>query len=405
VTLEGMTNTTDTLPPYRAYPEGPLPDAPPPSARRQGHSGRRGAALLAATALAAGLVGGGVGAAVTAAVDDDARAPFSALDVRTASNATGQDAPAGSVEQVAASVLPSVVSLAVRTSTGGGEGTGVVLDTDGLILTNNHVVEPAADGGSVTVTSNDGSSAPARIIGRDPVTDLAVVRADGLAGLVPARLGDSESLAVGEDVVAIGSPLGLSGTVTSGIVSALDRPVRAGGSRSPGQDSTSVIDAIQTDAAVNPGNSGGPLVDRGGAVVGINSAIASLGAGAGGQAGSIGLGFAIPIDQAREIARQLVDSGTAEHAQLGVSVGDAGVGSSGVSSGAAIASVQPDAAAADAGLRDGDVLRKVDDHRVDSADALIAAVRSHRAGDQVTVTYVRDGDTRTTTVTLGSDRG
>lgn len=403
-TTDTDTTDTDTLPPYRAYPETSRPDEPPQGSRRQGSSRRRGAALLAATALAAGLVGGGVGAAVTAA-NDDPRAPVSALDVRTASTATGQQAPAGTVEQVAAALLPSVVSIAVRTSAGGGEGTGVVLDADGLVLTNNHVVAAAAEGGTVTVTSNDGSSAAARILGRDPVTDLAVLRADGLAGLVPARLGDSGSLAVGEDVVAIGSPLGLSGTVTSGIVSALNRPVRAGGSPTASADRTSVIDAIQTDAAVNPGNSGGPLVDRDGAVIGINSAIASLGAGAGGQAGSIGLGFAIPIDQARDIARQLVESGTAEHAQLGVSVGDsAAVGSSSAPAGAVIAAVQPGSGATDAGLRERDVVTKVDDRRVDSADALIAAVRSHRPGDEVTVTYLRGGATRTATVTLGSDR-
>jgi len=391
-----MTQTTP-LPPYEPQdapsaddpwrpPGPPAPPTPP------GDRPRRIGALVAAVALTAALVGGGAGAAVTAALDDEATTPTAATSLaRQARN----DAPAGTVEQVAATVLPSVVSVEVSTGVGGGEGTGVILSADGLILTNNHVAGPAADGGAIRVTFNDGSTAPARIVGLDPVTDLAVIRAEDVSGLTPATLGRSADLAPGEQVVAIGSPLGLQGTVTSGIVSALNRPVRTGSAGGAEAVST-VIDAIQTDAAINPGNSGGPLVNMAGQVVGINSAIATLGGGLGGQSGSIGLGFAIPIDQARAIASELVDTGRATHAQLGVSVQDA-------ERGAGIAAVTPGGAAAEAGLRAGDVVTAVGERRIDGADSLIAAIRSYRPGDPVTISYLRGGAERKVEVTLGSD--
>ena len=241
------------------------------------------------------------------------------------------------------------------------------------------------------------------MVGTDPVTDLAVIKAKGVSGLKKATLGSSAELDPGEQVVAIGSPLGLQGTVTSGIISALNRPVRTGDA-SGAENASTVIDALQTDAAINPGNSGGPLVNLRGEVVGVNSAIASLGAGAGGQSGSIGLGFSIPIDQARTIAQELIDTGSATHAQLGVSVQDASAaGSSAFSDGAAVAAVTAGGAAEGAGLAAGDVITKVGDRPVDSADALIAAVRSHRPGDEVVITYQRDGDESTAQVTLGSD--
>ena len=391
-----MTETTHPLPPYPSQPEQPNdPWQPTTPVEHKRDKRRPGVALLIAVALAAGLVGGGAGAAITTALDDQPTA-VNALDQRPGTATEAGDAPAGSVEQVAATVLPSVVSISVRTASGGGSGTGVVLSSDGLILTNNHVVAAAAQGAQLEVTFNDGKSAEATIVGRDPATDLAVIRASGVSDLTPATLGDSTELRPGQEVVAVGSPLGLQGTVTSGIVSALDRPVRTGGGDPSGSDRATVLDAIQTDAAINPGNSGGPLVNMRGEVVGINSAIATLGGG-GGQSGSIGLGFSIPITQARAVAEQLIESGSAVHAQLGVSVGDVAGG------GAAIAMVQPNGSAADAGLEVGDVVTKVEDRDIDSADALIAAVRSHRPGDEVTLTYQRDGDTRTATVTLGSD--
>jgi len=364
---------------------------------------RRGVALLLAVALSAGLVGGGAGAALTSALDDDSPTVVNSLDQRATGTETSNAAD-GSVEAVAAAVLPSVVSISVRTATGGGSGTGIVLSSDGLILTNNHVVAATAQGADLSVTRNDGTTSAATVVGRDPATDLAVIRVSGASGLTPATLGSSESLRPGQEVVAIGSPLGLEGTVTSGIVSALDRPVRTGGEDPTSGDRATVLDAIQTDAAINPGNSGGPLVNMDGQVIGINSAIATLSGGSG-QSGSIGLGFAIPISQARAIADQLVKTGSATHPQLAVSVGDLSSGqvSGDVTGGASLASVQPDGPAADAGLQAGDVITKVDDRAIDSADALIAAVRSHRPGDKATLTYLRDGETRTATVTLGSD--
>jgi putative serine protease PepD len=402
-----MTEQTRTLPPYapaadespdlwRPPTSSPQPPAPePPPAGPAPAAPRRGIGLLLAVALAAGLIGGGSGAALTVALDDDAATTTSTSvgSLRDAGTSTDTPAAQGSVEQVAAAVLPSVVSIAVQSPTGSGEGTGVILSSDGLILTNNHVVASAADGGTLRVTFNDGSTAEARIVGRDPVTDLAVIEAQGVSGLKPATLGRSADLDPGEQVVAIGSPLGLQGTVTSGIVSALNRPVRTGDS-SGAEAASTVIDAIQTDAAINPGNSGGPLVNLRGEVVGINSAIATLGAG--GQSGSIGLGFSIPVDQARAIATELIDSGTATHALLGVSVQD-------TPDGAGIAVIADGSAAADAGLREGDVITKVGDRPVDGADSLIAAIRSHRPGDAVTLTFERGGEESTVTVTLGSD--
>jgi putative serine protease PepD len=402
-----MTEQTRTLPPYPVDPAPQTsgdpwfaPASPPPATPDQqappagpARSPRRGVALLVALALGAGLIGGGAGAALTVALDEDAPTTSSSTTLGRAAGTTDTAAPSGSVEQVAATVLPSVVSIQVQGPTGSGEGTGVVLSSDGLILTNNHVVAGAAEGGDVQVTFNDGSTADARIVGRDPVTDLAVIEAQGVSGLTEATLGSSADLDPGEQVVAIGSPLGLQGTVTSGIVSALNRPVRTGDASSAESAST-VIDAIQTDAAINPGNSGGPLVNLRGEVVGINSAIATLGAG--GQSGSIGLGFSIPIDQARAIATQLIDTGTATHAQLGVSVQD-------TADGAGIAVVGEGSAAAASGLQAGDVITKVGDRVTDSADALIAAIRSHRPGDEVTLTYRRGGEESTVTVTLDSD--
>ncbi|MDQ1666758.1 MAG: putative serine protease PepD [Actinomycetota bacterium] len=412
-----MTEDTRTIPSYRSdlYPadgtvrQEPLPGfdpgqpgfPPPPPQGPPDPRRRRGGTTLVAVALAAGLLGGGVGAAVTTQLDDPASSTTaSALDVPAPSGAG--NANAGAVEQVAAKLLPSVVSIEERNAGGGGEGTGVILSADGLILTNNHVVAGAANGGSLSVTLNDGSTAAATIVGRDPVTDLAVIQATGLKGLTPATLGSSSGLKPGEGVVAIGSPLGLQGSVTSGIVSALDRPVRTGGDSAAGDPTSTVIDAIQTDAAINPGNSGGPLVNLSGEVVGINSAIASLGSGSG-QSGSIGLGFAIPVDQARQIAQQLVKNGRATHAQLGVSVSDATNGGQAAGSGAGIAAVTAGGSAASAGLRAGDVVTKVGDRRVDGADALIAAIRSHRPGDKVTLTYERGGRSSEATVTLGND--
>jgi putative serine protease PepD len=360
--------------------------------------GKRAVATTALVAVLAGLLGGAAGAGIVWWTDEQAPAASSLTQTSADSGSGTSSHQPGTIEQVADKVLPSVVSISVRTVQGAGTGTGVIISSDGQILTNNHVVEGAANGGGLLVDFPDGTSAEATIVGLDPLTDLAVIKADK-TGLTPAELGKSSDLDVGDQVVAFGSPLGLAGTVTSGIVSALQRPVRTD---SADPTTNTVIDAIQTDAAINPGNSGGPLVDMQGRVVGINSAIASLGSAAGGSAGSIGLGFAIPIDQARAIAKELVDNGTATHARLGVTVGDVRE-SNGLQSGALISDVTPGGAAEKAGIQPGDIVIKLDNRQIRESDGLVAGVRSYRPGDKVTIVVERNGDRQTIEATLDSD--
>jgi len=303
----------------------------------------------------------------------------------------------GSIADVAARVLPSVVSLEIRTGDVGDTGSGVVIDPSGYILTNNHVISSAATDpqAQLTVVFNDGAQtrAPGIIVGRDPLTDLAVVKVD-VAGATVAQLGDSDALAVGDPVIAIGSPLGLAGTVTTGIVSAKDRPVRLQGG---GSDTDAVIDALQTDAAVNPGNSGGALVDGTGAVVGINTAIRTLG---GDTSGSIGLGFAIPINTAKEIAQQIIRDGKVQHASMGLNARSA---TDGVTDGAQVQNVQQGGPAAAAGIAEGDVITKVGDRAVGNSDELVVAIRSNPVGATVPVVLLREGREMTVPVTLSSE--
>ena len=388
--LTGSSTPTATVP---LPPPPQNPWAPPAPAAAAPERRRPGMAVVVATSLLAGALGAGLGAGAVIATDDDG-ATGSSSSASAAGNVSTAALPDGSVSKVAAKVLPSVVSIQFTGTAGSGSGSGVVIDESGLILTNNHVVEEAADGGSLTVSFPNGTSAAAEIVGRDPSADLAVIRVDGVDNLVAAKLGDSDSLQVGESVIAIGSPLGLNGTVTTGIVSALNRPVLPGSSAGD----ESVLNAIQTDAAINPGNSGGALVNLDGELVGINSAIATLGASTGGQSGSIGLGFAIPVNQAKWISEQLIANGTVEHARLGVTVENA----TGDVLGAQIGTVESGSAADKAGLAEGDVVTEFGDQSIDSADALVAAVRSAEPSTQVTVTYVRDGQTKTVEVELGT---
>jgi putative serine protease PepD len=385
-------------------PAGPAPvgsSAPPSPSRR----GRRAVAVLAAAGLVAGSAAGG--ALLALSLDDnDGGTTATSLSAVPASGSQ-DNAPDEPLSQAAAAVLPSVVSITFESNLGAGEGSGVIISSDGQILTNNHVVAQAADGGQLSVTFADGSKADARILGRDPATDLAVIKAEGKSGLKPAKLGSSGDLHVGDTVLAIGSPLGLEGSVSAGIVSALDRSITLsndlpespfGNNGEPRSTPSAVIDAIQTDAAINPGNSGGALINTDGEVVGINTAIASLagGGGVGSQGGNIGVGFAIPIDSARSIAEQLVAKGEVTHAFLGVRITDAESGN-----GAVIAQLDDGQPAADAGLQQGDVITKVDDTEITSGSDLTSAIRSHEPGDKVTVTYTRDGDQKTAEVTLG----
>nr|WP_211902665.1 trypsin-like peptidase domain-containing protein [Saccharopolyspora erythraea] len=339
----------------------------------------RALGALAGVALLLSVAGGFIGR-LTAEEGN----PLTNPDVTLAEVEQGEDRPAGAVAAVAQRVVPAVVSVEVRVGAQGGAGSGVVIDGNGYVVTNNHVVSMAADtpGSQVSAVFHDGTRAQARIVGRDVKTDLAVLKVE-VANPTVAQLGDSDRLAVGDDVIAIGSPLGLSGTVTTGIVSSVHRPVRLAGE---GTDTNAVIDAIQTDAAINPGNSGGALVDGNGAVVGINSAIRTLGAG--GEGGSIGLGFAIPIDDARRIAQELIRTGQVRHADLGVNAKSV---SDGVADGAQVQNVQDGSAAAAAGIAEGDVIIRVGDRRVGSADELIVAVDRNPVGATVPVTVVRQG--------------
>ncbi|MDO1477535.1 S1C family serine protease [Rhodococcus ruber] len=355
--------------PFGAPPQpAPGPQGAPRSAR----------GLLALGAVALALVSGGIGGAVGAWTTQQSTGGASvtnALDAPRPSTTTVAAAPAGSVQAVAQKVVPSVVRIEVVGRTAQGEGSGVILSSDGLILTNNHVVAGGGAGAQLTAYFSDGSSAPATVVGTDPISDIAVIRAEGRTDLTPIELGDSAAVQVGQQVVAVGSPLGLESTVTTGIVSALDRPVSTSGEA--GNQNT-VIDALQTDAAINPGNSGGALVDMDGRLIGVNTAIAT----AGGQSGSIGLGFAIPVDQARRIADQLVETGKATHAIIGVQVP-----SQSDVRGARVMEVTAGGPAERAGIPSGVIITKVDDRLVTDGDSLIAAVRSYAPGDTVRITY------------------
>ncbi|HEY0451917.1 S1C family serine protease [Actinophytocola sp.] len=315
-------------------------------------------------------------------------------NVTLAEVSPGKERPAGSVADIARRVRPAVVSIEVKVEQGGGFGSGAVIDSSGYILTNEHVVTlggAATEGQQITAVFNDGTRVKAALVGTDPKTDLAVVKVD-VPNPTVLQLGSSSDLQVGDSVIAIGSPLGLTDTVTQGIVSALHRPVAAGE-----QDGEPAIyDAIQTDAPINRGNSGGPLVDSTGALVGINSAIATTDA----NSGSVGLGYAIPIDDARTIAEALIRDGKVHHSDLGVNAASV---SADTADGARVQNVKDGGAASKAGIQQGDVITKVGDRDVANAAELIIAVRKHKAGEKVPVVLARGGRELTVQVTLQSD--
>jgi putative serine protease PepD len=349
------------------------------------------------------LIGGAAGVGGAAIWTSTHQEAVQSSPVLTQSGGTSpQPAANGSIEKVAKNVLPSVVMIAVSGPAGSGSGSGIILSSDGKILTNNHVVALAGKSGQLTVAFNNGSHATAKILGTDPLTDTAVIQAQGVKHLRPATLGHSSNLEVGETVVAIGSPFGLDATVTSGIVSALDRPVDVG---TVSQGNPTVYPAIQTDAAINPGNSGGPLVNLAGQVVGIDSAIQTATNGTGqGEPGSIGLGFAIPIDEVLPVVKQMIKGEAPTHARMGIGVENAATGSGAqVTDGAKIQTVTNGSPAQNAGLKPGDVITRVDNHLITSSNSLVAIVRSYRPGDTVTVTYTRGGSSHTVRVTLESD--
>jgi putative serine protease PepD len=290
------------------------------------------------------------------------------------------------------------ISAEYEGEAGGATGSGFVLDSEGHIITNNHVVEQAAeDDGPIEIVDQDGNRFDAEVVGRSPVYDLAVLYSAEAKDMKPAALGDSLALVVGEGVVAIGSPLGLSSTVTAGIVSALQRPVTTGDSAS----ASSYINAVQTDAAINPGNSGGPLVNLLGQVVGVNSAIATTGGGTGAESGNIGVGFAIPIEQVKVTADQILRTGEARYPVIGAKVQTGQRDGSG----AEIDEVIDDTPAADAGLEKGDVVVALEGLRVTDGIALIVSIRSHQPGETLEFTVLRDGDEQTFDVKLDSEVG
>lgn len=400
-----------------------IPYQPPP--RRSRRRGRRVGELTAISLLSAALASGGTWGAMSLASGDPSGTDGSGTT--STSSSDGADAvPVSTAAKkapdwnaVTEEVAPSVVAIGVQGQTAGGEGSGVVLDDEGHVVTNNHVVSGAGDDAKITVTLDGGATYDATVAGTDPSTDLAVITiTDPPDDLQPMSTGSSKGLTVGDPVMAVGNPLGLAGTVTTGIVSALDRPVTtSSSSQDEGQDSpfapqeqeqeqeesTPVVtSAIQTSAAVNPGNSGGALVDASGRLVGINSSIASVG-GSSGQSGSIGIGFAIPVDEASWIADQLIEDGSAEHAFLGVSSrdGTAEEGSA-THSGAEVARVSDGSPAEDAGLQEGDLVTAIDDSPVTSSEALVGLVHARTIDSSATLTVIRDGEERTVDVTLGT---
>ncbi|MBS44264.1 MAG: hypothetical protein CMH83_14095 [Nocardioides sp.] len=373
------------------------PERPPRPPRPRG-TRRRTLAVLA-LALLLGLLGGFAGAGIWDTVDGPEIAGPYEGGLDDVDLAELPPVEVGGVAAVAEALLPSTVQISAQLGGIAGEatGSGFVLDEQQHVITNNHVVADAAEsGGTIEVVDADGETYPAAVVGRSPTYDLAVLQLEG-SDLEPAALGRSETLRVGDGVVAIGSPLGLSSTVTAGIVSALKRPVTTG---NPGDDS-SYINAIQTDAAINPGNSGGPLVNLRGQVIGVNSAIATNGGGSiSGEAGNIGVGFAIPVEQVRITADQILKTGEAQYPVIGATVN---TGQS--TDGATIAEIDEGTPAADAGLEVGDVVVEVDGERVTDGISLIVSIRSHQPGEVVEFVYRRAGQEQTTDIQLGSKVG
>ncbi|MCH0538854.1 trypsin-like peptidase domain-containing protein [Streptomyces sp. MUM 203J] len=394
----------------QGWPAAPgVPGAPAaPGTGKRSRGGLIAAALI--TALLAGGVGGG--AAGYWAADRQSGGTTDSTTVSAVGNAPADfKREPGTVAAVAAQALPSVVTIEARSGAqgeGGGTGTGFVYDKEGHILTNNHVVASAADGGRLRVTFPDGKKYEAEVVGRAQGYDVAVLKLrDAPNGLTPLPLGDSDKVAVGDATIAIGAPFGLSNTVTTGIVSAKNRPVAS----SDGASSrNSYMSALQTDASINPGNSGGPLLDARGAVIGINSAIQSPGSGVPGasQAGSVGLGFAIPVNQAKNVAEQLIKTGEPVYPVIGavVNLTEKGEGARIVSDGVnGAASVEPGGPAAKAGLKPGDVIVRFGEREIDSGPTLISEIWTHRPGDKVELTYERGGEQKEVTVTLGERTG
>jgi len=386
----------------RPYPLAP-PPVTEPAAPRVIVTQRRGPGALG-TVLIAGVVAAVVGAFAGLAgymIGRGVDTPASSTVIPAAAPVvipqfSGNSSPraAGSIAAIADATLPAVVSILAEGTAQSGSGSGFVVRPNGYILTNNHVVDLVKGGGTLTVVFSDGTRAKGKVVGTNTSYDIAVVKVDR-TNLPTVPLGDSSDVKVGDTAIAIGAPLGLDGTVTSGIISAMNRPVTAGGDVS---GDTSFINAIQTDAAINPGNSGGPLLNGTGAVIGVNSAIASLATGVNGEAGNIGLGFAIPINSAKRIAEELISTGKSRTPLIGVKLD-----MTYADGGAKIQSITAGSPAATAGLKDGDIIMEVNGRGIDDATELVVEIRNDAPGDKVEITYTHNGQERKTTLTLGDD--
>jgi len=380
------------VPVQQPGPEVP-PWAQPVGTEQPGPAGSgRGRRIFVAGAAAVliALGAGGVGAAAALAFDDDGSSPT----VQTGNSSVTRVVDRSSLAQIAAAVRDSVVSI----TTDSGEGSGVILTADGYIVTNNHVVA-TAQGGSVQVIFANGKKATATVVGTDARTDLAVVKATNVSGLKPAKFGSSAQMQVGDTVLALGSPLGLEGSVTSGIISAKDRTMQAsdqnpqnpfGGQQQQQSAPTTMSGLLQTDAPINPGNSGGALVNTNGEVIGINSSIVTSGQGS----GNIGLGFAIPSDKVSKVAGDLMAGKKVSHPALGVSVTEAEGG------GALVSSVTPNSGAAKAEIQQGDVITSVNGKPINTDDDLVGIIQSGSVGDKITIVFTRNGAQKTVTATL-----
>ncbi|MEI6360700.1 MAG: trypsin-like peptidase domain-containing protein [Actinomycetes bacterium] len=399
-------------PPSSPPPPAPVPPAPIPTpypvvaepqpAQRVVVTQRRGPGALG-TILIAGVVAAVVGAFAGLAgymigrgVDTTEAAvstPTTPVVIPQFGGGTSPRAN-GSISTIADATLPAVVSILAEGTTQSGSGSGFVVRPNGYIMTNNHVVDLVKDGGTLTVVFSDGKRSKGTVVGTNTSYDIAVVKVDR-TGLPTVPLGNSADVKVGDTAIAIGAPLGLEGTVTSGIISALNRPVTAGSDTSTQE---SFINAIQTDAAINPGNSGGPLLNGNGAVIGVNSAIASLAPGVNGEAGNIGLGFAIPINSAKRIAEELIATGKSRTPLIGVKLEMSFAGP-----GAKVQSVTSGSPADKAGLRGGDVILEVNGRSIDDATELVVEIRNHAPGEKIDLGYTRSGQDQSTTLTLADD--
>lgn len=393
-----------------------------------------GVGTLVASILAAGLVGGGVATVGSGTLFNQRPASTASSSGQPGTVIVNNKDDVNAITAAALKASPSVVTISATSGNSGGTGSGIILDNDGHILTNTHVVTLDGQTASAVleVRTSDGKVFPAKVVGTDPLSDLAVIKVDNASGLTAATFGDSSKLNVGDTAIAIGSPLGLTGTVTDGIVSTLNRTISVASSAAPkngdnsqngdqgfqfappgggqgqstaGQGSIS-INVIQTDAAINPGNSGGALVNTKGEIIGVNVAIASAGSdsSSSSQSGNIGVGFSIPINNAKRVAQEIIDNGKASHGQLGVSVKDKSTtgSTSGFSVGADVATVESGSAAAKAGIKVGDVVTKFNDLSISDPNQLTAAVREQPGGSTVKITVLRNGQEQTLDVTLGT---